>query len=165
MQSLLRSNWRTNVTRRFGILFLVGSLGCASAFAHHNGSAHYQMDKMVAVDGVVTEFKLVNPHTLIYFQVKDPGGKPEVWMAEGDAAAVLRRRGWTGHEMKPGDKIKVNGHPSRDGSKMLEWDSIVLANGTVMGGGNGLKEERDKSLEELDKQRRATQPQNPAGAQ
>ncbi|MGH8209623.1 MAG: DUF6152 family protein, partial [Steroidobacteraceae bacterium] len=106
----------------FGLI-LVGSLGPIPAFAHHNAASHYQVDKSVVVEGVVTEFKLINPHTIIYLQVKDASGSPVAWRAEGDPAAVLRRRGWTGHEMKQGDAIKVIGHPSRDGSHAIEWKS------------------------------------------
>lgn len=155
-----------DMIRRGCVLFVLflGSLGSIPAFAHHNAAAHYQLDKIVTVEGVVTEFKLINPHVVIRLQVKNAAGKMEAWMAEGDAAAVLRRRGWTGREMKTGDAIKVIGHPSRDGSKMIEWKSIVLPNGVEMGGGNGLRDERDKSLEELDKQRRANPPKSAPSA-
>jgi hypothetical protein len=147
---------------RLGALLFIGSLAATPVLAHHNAAAHYQLDKTTSIEGVVTEYRLINPHSRIYIQVKDASGKNETWMAEGDAASVLLRRGWTGSEMKKGDKIKVVGHPSRDGSKMIEWKSIVLPNGSEIGGGNGLYDERDKHLEELDRLRRAKQTGAPA---
>ncbi|MGH8208787.1 MAG: DUF6152 family protein [Steroidobacteraceae bacterium] len=147
---------------RVCILFLLGYFGSISAFAHHSGATRYQTGKSMTLAGVVTEFKLINPHTLIYLQAKDVAGKPEAWVAEGEAAAVLRRRGWTGSEMKAGDTIKVIGHPSRDGSNTIEWESIVLPNGVEMDGGN--EAIRDKSLEEFNKQRHANQPHDPSSA-
>ena len=136
-------------------LLLAGLLASMAAQSHHNAAAHYQIDKVTSVEGVVTEFRLINPHSRIYLDVKGRSGKMETWMAEGDAAAVLLRRGWTGREVKKGDAIKVVGHPSRDGSNLIEWKSIVLPNGQEIGGGNGLNDERAKHLEELDKKRRA----------
>lgn len=147
---------------RLGVLTLSTTLAVtATAFAHHNAAAHYQIDKTATIEGVVTEFRLINPHSRIYLQVMNASGKSETWMAEGDAAAVLLRRGWTGNEVKKGDKIKVSGHPSRDGSKLIEWREIVLPNGKEIGGGNGLNDERDKHLDELDRARRAKLPPAP----
>jgi hypothetical protein len=41
------------------------------------------------------------------------------------------RVGWTGMEVKPGDKITVRGHPPRDATaKLIHMTHIVLADGT-----------------------------------
>ena len=34
----------------------------APASAHHNAAAHYPLDGIIEISGVVTEFLLVNPH-------------------------------------------------------------------------------------------------------
>jgi len=76
-------------------------------------------------------------------------------MAEGDAALVLLRRGWTGEELQPGDFIKITGNPSRDGSLLIEWRSIVRPDGSEILGGNGVPVERERHRQELEKRRRA----------
>ena len=98
---------------------------------------------------------MMNPHARIYFDVTTESGDIENWMAEGDAAAVLLRRGWTGDEILPGDFIKITGNPSRDGSPIIEWRSIILPDGTEILGGNAVPVERERAMEELEKRRRA----------
>jgi hypothetical protein len=68
----------------------------------------------------------------------------------------LRLHGWTGDEVKPGDRITVTGAPSRDGSARIEWSEIVLPDGTALGGGNGFPKERDELFERLEQRRRAS---------
>ena len=118
------------------------------AAAHHNFAAHYQMNELVEVTGVVTEFRFVNPHVRVYFEVQDEDGSIETWMAEGDASVALRRTGWTEDQLEPGDRIAVTGHPSHRGSNMLGWQSITFVGGGAIGGGDGRLEERLRILEE-----------------
>ena len=75
-------------------------------------------------------------------------GEREAWMAEGDSFVNLRRSGWTIDQLKPGDRVQIIGHPSRDGSNLVEWTSIALSQGTELGGGNGQVQERLRFLEE-----------------
>jgi hypothetical protein len=74
-------------------------------------------------------------------------------MAEGANAGVLRRLGWTGDELKAGDRITITGAPSRDGSRALEWRVITRADHTQIGGGNGLPQEREQLLDRLEQER------------
>jgi Family of unknown function (DUF6152) len=123
---------------------------------HHNSEPIYDFGKLTTVEGVVVEFRFSNPHARVYFDAVENGGDPVRWMAEGANPMVLRRRGWAGDEMKPGDRIRVTGAPARDGSPMIEWRSITLSDGTVLEGGNGLPAERDRLLEQLERQRGAS---------
>ena len=71
-----------------------------------------------------------NPHMRIYFNV-DNQGTTEKWLAEGGSRTQLMRVGWTGEEVKPGDKIIVRGHPPRDGvSKLVHMEYLTLPDGT-----------------------------------
>ena len=119
-----------------------------SALAHHNPGAHYLVDERMEIDGVVTEFRPVNPHARIYFDATNEAGDREEWMAEGDSIINLRRSGWTDDQLKPGDRIHIVGRPSRNGSNLVEWTFITLNDGTEIGGGNGQLGERLRILEE-----------------
>ena len=113
----------------FRVLAVTGVLApLAAATAHHSAAMLYDLSKEVTVQGVVTEFQLGNPHLRIYFNV-DVDGKTEKWMAEGGSRTVLLRKGWTGMEVKPGDKISIRGNPSRDGSKIMHLEYLILPNG------------------------------------
>jgi hypothetical protein len=47
---------------------------------------------------------------------------------------VLLRNGWTGDEVKAGDRVKVIGNPARDGSNVVHWQKLVLPDGTELWG-------------------------------
>lgn len=133
---------------RRAILVLAGSLVALPASAHHNASAHYRIGESMTISGVVTEFRAVNPHARVYFDAVNAEGVTEPWMAEGDSFINLRRVGWTIDQLEPGDRIEIVGHPSRDGSSLVEWTSIVVDEGAELGGGNGQVEERRRYLEQ-----------------
>ena len=117
------------------------------AMAHHNPAAHYIVDERIELDGVVTEFRPVNPHSRIYFEVTNEQGETESWMAEGDSIINLRRSGWTNDQFKPGDRVHILGRPSRFGSNLVEWTFITRPDGTEVGGGNGQAGERLRIIE------------------
>lgn len=143
----------------FIIATLAGALFCAIvAQAHHNPAAHYLVDQVITVKGVVRKWQLINPHARIYFDVtKD--GKAELWMAEGNAASILKRRGFDWDTLKPGTRITITGSPSREGKNALDWTLIVLEDGTELRGGNTKADEAERQLEDIEKRRQQqTQP-------
>jgi hypothetical protein len=117
-----------------GALLVVYSTPFTRADAHHSAPALYQLDKEITVEGVVTSYSLGNPHARIYLKVKGPNGAEEDWMAEGGSRTVLIRKGWTGQEVHPGDTVKIVGNPSRDGSKVVHWEKLVLPGGRELWG-------------------------------
>ncbi|MDZ4729841.1 MAG: DUF6152 family protein [Xanthomonadales bacterium] len=125
----------------------------SSVQGHHNPASHYVIDKMVTVEGIVTQFRLINPHVRLYFDVTGENGEVTSWFAEGNAAGVLKRKGWTTDSLKPGTHIKISGYPARDGGPKLDWKLIELDDGTVMRGGNTVGIEQDLLLDDIDKRR------------
>jgi len=142
-----------NVIRKF-MLVAASLLVPVIVIAHHNAASHYLLDQKITVKGVVTEFRLINPHARIYFDVTDKDGNVEKWLGEGNASSVLRRRDWKDDSLKPGDEITITGSPARDGGNKLDWESIVLADGTELRGGNTKAGELEQQLRELDKRPR-----------
>jgi hypothetical protein len=140
------------VNRLRKILLLIASmlLTPAMVIAHHNAASHYLVDQKITVEGVVTQFRLINPHARIYFDVTDDDGEVQKWLGEGNASSVLRRRGWTDDHLKPGDVITISGAPARDGGHKIDWESIVLQDGTELRGGNTKAGELEQQLRELD---------------
>ena len=115
---------------RFGVLCLVlGLVPLANAPAHHSPAMLYDLTKEITVEGTVTEYQLGNPHMRIYFDV-DKNGTIEKWLAEGGSRTQLMRVGWTGEELKPGDKVIIRGHPPRDPtSKLIHMEYLTLPDG------------------------------------
>src|SRR5438105_14111909 len=76
-------------------------------FAHH-GAAAYDMSKAIALkDAVVTKFSWINPHALIYFDVKDETGKVTHWAAETGSPIAIGVVGWSRNSVKAGDVITI----------------------------------------------------------
>jgi hypothetical protein len=145
------------MSRRSAFLILSGMALSVTAGAHHGPESHYLLDQSITAEGVVTEFRLINPHARIYFDVTTASGEVQHWLAEGNAAAILRRRGWTRDTLTRGDFIRITGNPSRDGGHKMDWKLIVLSDGTELRGGNTVAAEREKQLDELEQRRRQSQ--------
>lgn len=126
----------------------------ATGIAHHNAASHYLIDQTVTVHGVVTEFRLINPHARVYFDVEADDGTTQHWLGEGNASSLLKRRGWTRDTLKPGDVITISGSPARDGGNKIDWQLIVLEDGTELYGGNTYASERERQLRALDRKRK-----------
>ena len=90
------------------------------AFAHHGTNISYDRAKAWTAKAVVTEFKYVNPHAQLYFDVTDDKGGVVHWSTELlPNPAQLIRNGWTRKRsveaLKPGTRIVVTVAPSRAG--------------------------------------------------
>lgn len=109
----------------------LGLLVFSGALAAHHGTAAYETT-LTTIKGVVTEFRFINPHSEIYFDVKNDKGEVEKWVAEGNSATVMARSGWTKDSLKPGDEITATGNRSRNGSTTMHLRKLVLANGTEL---------------------------------
>lgn len=119
---------------------LVGAaFAAAPAFAHH-GAALYEPEKSINLAGTVVEFQFVNPHVLVYFDVKGADGKDVKWGGELTSPNRLARMGgpvkWHKEILKPGDKITLTGRPARNGAPAMIITQIVDAQGQALLGDN-----------------------------
>ena len=88
--------------------------------AHHGTNINYDRSKQWTAKAVVTEFKYVNPHAQLFFDVTDEKGNVTHWSGELlPNPAQLIRNGWTRKRsteaMQFGTKIVVTVAPSRAG--------------------------------------------------
>jgi hypothetical protein len=100
----------------------------APARAHHSFAAEYDAAKPVTLKGVVSKIEWTNPHARFYIEVKDETGT-FTWNLELASPNVLTRNGWTRRTLNIGDEITVQGSLAKDGSKMANARSVVLASG------------------------------------
>jgi exonuclease VII large subunit len=105
-------------------------LWCAmAAYAHHGIVAWFDMSRSITVKGTVTSFEWTNPHSYIYFDVKDEKGANEKWSAEMGGVPMLGRASWRRETVKPGDQITLIGKPAKDGRHSILLEKAILANG------------------------------------
>ena len=117
-------------TRAFTFFALAIALLIVSApvFAHHGASA-YETKKLTTLKGTVTDFQFMNPHSEIFFEVKNADGKVEKWSAEAASMVTMSRLGWSRNLFKAGDQITVVGNRAKNGSPTMRLSKVVLANG------------------------------------
>lgn len=115
-------------------LLLTAAAVCvaAPAVAHHS-FAMFDRNKTVRIDGVVKEYEWTNPHVWLHIMAADGGGKSVQWSFEMQSIAQDTRAGWRADSVKPGDKVTVEYHPLKDGSRGGQLTAGILANGTRLG--------------------------------
>jgi hypothetical protein len=100
------------------------------AQAHHAFAAEFDAKKPVHfADATVTKVELINPHSWIHVDVKQPDGTVENWAIEAGSPNILLRRGITKDTLKVGQKIVVDGYQSKDGSHRANGRDLTLLNG------------------------------------
>ena len=85
-----------------------------SAWAHHS-YAMFDRTRSVTLDATVRSFDWTNPHVYIWFYVLNDKGGMDLWAVEGGPPSRLDHIGWDRHAFKPGDKMKIELNPLRDG--------------------------------------------------
>jgi len=108
----------------------VGALLLVSVpmFAHHGGAA-YDAANPVTLKGTVTDFQFINPHSLVFFDVKNDKGEIEHWQGELTAPNKLARAGWTKHSLNPGDQITVTGAPGKNNGRSVAIRKLIGPDG------------------------------------
>jgi hypothetical protein len=102
--------------------------------AHHSFAVHFEPEASLSLEGVVTDFSFRNPHGLLYFTVEAQDGSEQQWKAETNSPNILRRRGWSEKSLRPGDRVTVEGYPSRDDGHYMRISRIVFADGRELVG-------------------------------
>ena len=123
------------MVRRPAMLLATGALALTAGptLAHHS-FAMFDRDNQIDLEGVVQEFRFVNPHTFIYLVVKQDDGSTVTWSLEGQSPSTLVRDGWTSKTLKPGDEIKMRIAPLRSGAPggAFATDQINFRDGRVL---------------------------------
>ena len=116
---------------RFTVV-VYASLVClaGTAEAHHSFAAQYDADRPATLKGVVTKVEWMNPHTRFYIDVEDDRGNVVNWNLELASPNVLTRRGWSRHSLQVGDVVTVDASLAKDGSRMANAMSVILADGS-----------------------------------
>ncbi len=111
------------------ILSIVTLLGTMSASAHHAFAGQYDLDLLVAFEGVVTKIEWQNPHVWFYVDAPDEHGNIVHWEAETTNPNTLLRRGWRADDLKVGDSVTVEGVRARCCENVMNAQSVILADG------------------------------------
>lgn len=119
---------------KVSFVFLAAALAAAPApaFAHHS-FAMFNREQFGSVTGVVKDYEWANPHVWIHVMATDETGVPREWGFEMQSIAQDSRAGWRPDSVKPGDKVTIEFHPLKDGTRGGQLTSAILSNGTRLG--------------------------------
>ncbi len=116
------------------VLVLAGiAASCAAPALAHHSFAMFDRNQVMTTTGTVREFEWTNPHVWIHIMVPDQNGTPREWSFEMQSVQQDYAAGWRADSVKPGDKVSIEFHPLKDGSRGGQLMSAVLADGTRLG--------------------------------
>ena len=134
---------------RFAAVLSVLVLAWSGSTVAHHGAALYDGSRQITVQGPVTQFKFVFPHTLIYVAVEGEDGQTVEWSGELTTPNRLARGiaggatptpiKWTANTLLPGDVISLTGNPARNGAPSMRILRVVEASGRALIGEGGLE--------------------------
>ncbi len=107
------------------VVTVLGCLAASAALAAHHGTlVSYDRDKAWTAKAVVSEFRYVNPHAQIYFEVKDDKDHAGRWSGELlPNPAQLIASGWTRKRstemLKAGTTVTLTVAPARAGGMVV----------------------------------------------
>jgi hypothetical protein len=96
---------------------LIATAGAATA---HHSTALYG-SSWISLEGTVVDYRYANPHAILVFRARGPGGQTTIWHLEGLAPALLARQEWSRDTLKPGDELKLSIRPLRSGANGGFW--------------------------------------------
>lgn len=126
-------------SRRHFLRIAAGTLAAVPllpALAHHSFSAMYDAKKPIRLQGKLLTLRWTNPHAWFELEVTGKDGQTTVWRCEGAAPGLLSQRGLSKTDIKPGDRIIVDGYLARSGARIVDARRITLADGRQIDGGS-----------------------------
>lgn len=104
--------------------------------AHHS-RAIYDQERLITIEGVVTEFEWANPHVYLYIETQNGSGGTEIWTLEGQVTTIMRRLGVSRDTFVPGDLVSAQAYPLRNSERTIalvasiEKAGVIVYNGDI----------------------------------
>jgi hypothetical protein len=103
--------------------------GATAAHAHHAFAAEFDADRPLDLNGTVTKIKWVNPHSWLYFDVKNVDGSTTNWGVEFGTPNSLANKGLAKQDVAPGTPVRIQGYRSKNGGAFGYSVTLTLPDG------------------------------------
>ena len=120
---------------------LIASTG--TALAHHGVDAHFDTSTDIRFEAVVTDIRVINPHSYIYFSQLNDAGELVEGRCELFERRFLVRHGLTGETLPPGTPVRITGNPARREANVCHAEQIDLADGRSFGNRGQVSDDSD----------------------
>ena len=107
------------VARLLGLFLFLSSFGTS---AHHSVALQFDMTADITIVGEIVEMEWRNPHSWLHVEVETEQGQVELWRVEFGSGS---------------EELNDPGIPSRDGSRQMEGDEVLLSDGRTLFSGAG----------------------------
>lgn len=127
--------------RLLSIAAALAIIAVAPARAHHGTLVSYDLQKQWTAPATVVEFRYINPHVQLYFEVKDKDGKVTRYNGEMlPNPAQLIANGWSrkrsAEVLQAGTQVTVTAAPARVGGNVVLVTKVVNDKGVeILGAG------------------------------
>ena len=99
--------------RKLFLIAVAAALTSSIASAHHSFGATYETSKSIKLEGAIVQFVYRNPHSFVHIDAPDEHGASQRWAVEWGGTSQLAQAGVKRDSLKVGDKVVINGRPSR----------------------------------------------------
>jgi hypothetical protein len=104
-------------------------LAALPVWAHHSFSSEFDVSKPLKLQGTLTKWEMINPHSWFHLDVKGPDGSVVSWLVEGGSPNQLIRLGVTKKTLAVGTEFVIEGYQARDGTNKAVGRNFLLADG------------------------------------
>jgi hypothetical protein len=111
------------------LVLAVGASVAPLAMAHHAFAAEFDADKPIDLKGTVTRARWVNPHSWLYFDVKNSDGTVTNWGVEFGTPNQLANKGLSKEDLKAGTEVHIKGYRSKNGGAFGYSVTLTLKDG------------------------------------
>jgi hypothetical protein len=128
---------------RISVTMVIGFAMLAIPAAAHHSTAAFDNERVVKIEGTITQFRWTNPHASIKLDGTAEGGPDGLWTIEMTAPNVLINQGWKRTSLRIGDQVTMFANPLtnaivlKDGSQGGLYVGVVLAEGATLGRTDG----------------------------
>lgn len=100
-------------------------------FGHHSDVA-YERTAIELKTATIVKVAWINPHAVVSCDVKDDAGKVSRWTLEMGSPSAMTRVGWDRNSLSPGDVVKIDVNPAKNGTKFGRLLRVTKTDGSTL---------------------------------
>jgi hypothetical protein len=100
-------------------------------FSHHSDVA-YERTSIELKNATIVKVAWVNPHSIVSCDVKDDAGNVSRWTLEMGSPSAMSLVGWNRNSLSPGDLVKIDVNPARNGTKFGRLLRVTKTDGKTL---------------------------------